>query len=185
MSMCRVFSCVVGRGCLLWPGCSLGKTLLAFALLHFVLQGQICPYLQVSLDFLLLHSGPLWGKGHLLGVLILECLVGLHRIPQHQIHQHCMCQHTVHGVPSVQFSRSVISYSSQCHGLQHTRPPCPSPTPRIYSNSCPLNGWSHPIMSSSVISFPSSLQSFPAWGSFQMSQFFASVGQSIAVQLQH
>ena len=59
MSMCRVFSCVVGRGCLLWPVHSLGKTLLAFALLHSVLQGQICLLLQVFLDFLLLHSSPL------------------------------------------------------------------------------------------------------------------------------
>ena len=56
MSMCRVFSCVVGRGCLLWPVSSFGKTLLAFALLHSVLQGQICLLLQVFLDFLLLHS---------------------------------------------------------------------------------------------------------------------------------
>ena len=77
MSMCRVFSCVVGRGCLLWPVPSLGTTLLAFALLHFVLQGQICLLLQVSLDFLLLHSSLLWWKGHLFWVLILE---GLHRV---------------------------------------------------------------------------------------------------------
>ena len=59
MSMCRVFSCVVGRGCLLWPVRSLGKTILAFALLHSVLQGQICLLPQVFLDFLLLHSSPL------------------------------------------------------------------------------------------------------------------------------
>ena len=59
MSMCRVFSCVVGRGCLLRPLHSLGKALLAFALLHFVRQGQSCLLLQVSLDFLLLHSSPL------------------------------------------------------------------------------------------------------------------------------
>jgi len=65
MSMCRVVSCVVGRGCLLWPVHSLGKTLLAFTLLHFVLQGQICLLLQVSLDILLLHLSPLWWKGHL------------------------------------------------------------------------------------------------------------------------
>ena len=57
--MCRVFSCVVGRGCLLRPVGSLGKTLLAFVLLHFVLQGQICLLFQVFLDFLLLHSSPL------------------------------------------------------------------------------------------------------------------------------
>ena len=74
MSMCRVFSCVVGRGCLLWPVCSLGKTLLAFALLRSVLQGQICLLLQVILDFLLLHSSPLWWKGHLFWVLVLEGL---------------------------------------------------------------------------------------------------------------
>ena len=65
MPMCRVFSCVVGRGCLLWPVHSPGKTLLVFALLHSVLQGQICLLLQVSFDFLLLHSSPLWWKGHL------------------------------------------------------------------------------------------------------------------------
>ena len=72
MSMCRMFSCVVGRGCLLWPVRSLGKTLLAFALLHSVLQGQISLLLQVSLDFLLLHSTPLRWKGHLLWLLVLE-----------------------------------------------------------------------------------------------------------------
>ena len=62
LSMCRVISCVVGRRCLLWPVCSLGNTLLAFALLQCVLQGQTCLLLQVSLDFLLLHSNPLWWK---------------------------------------------------------------------------------------------------------------------------
>ena len=72
--MYRVVSCVVGRGCLLWPVCSLGKTLLTFALLHFVLQGEICLLLQVSLDFLLLHSSPLWWKRHLFWVLVLEGL---------------------------------------------------------------------------------------------------------------
>ena len=77
MSMCRVVSCVVGGGCLLWPVHSLGRTLLAFDLLHCVLQGQICLLLQVSLDFLLLHSSPLWWKGHLLWVLVLEGLIGL------------------------------------------------------------------------------------------------------------
>ena len=65
------------------------------------------------------------------------------------------------------------------HGLQHTRPPCPSSTPRACSNSSPSSWWCHPTISSSVIPFSSCLQSFPASGSFQMSQFFASGGQSI------
>ena len=82
---------------------------------------------------------------------------------------------------SVQFSPSVVSDSLPPHGLQHTRPPCLSPTPRVYSNSCPLSQWYHPVISSSVIPFYSCLQSFPASGSFQTSQFFASPGQSIGV----
>ena len=93
MSMSRVFSCVVGRGVLLWLVCSLGQTLLAFALLHFLLQGQICLLLQVSLDFLLLHSNALWWKGHLFGVLVLEGLVGLHRTVQLQLLQHYWSGH--------------------------------------------------------------------------------------------
>ena len=71
--------------------------------------------------------------------------------------------------------------SATCCWLQQVRPPCPSPTPGVYSNSCPLNRWCHPAISSSVIPFSSSLQSFPASGSFPMSQFFASGGQSIGV----
>ena len=82
---------------------------------------------------------------------------------------------------SVQFNRSVVSDSLQPHGLQHIRPPCPSPTPEVYSNSCPLSWWCHPIISSSLIPFSSCLQSFPASGSFQMSQLFLSGGQSIGV----
>ena len=81
----------------------------------------------------------------------------------------------------VQFSRSVVSDSLQPHESQHARPPCPSPTPRIYPNSCPLSQWCHPTISSSVVPFSSCLQSFPAPGSFQMSQPFASGGQSIGV----
>ena len=79
---------------------------------------------------------------------------------------------------SVQFRHLVVSDSSQPHGLQHTRRPCPSPTPRVYSNSSPLSQWCHPTISSSVVLF-SCLQSFPASGSFQMSKFFTSGGQSI------
>ena len=82
---------------------------------------------------------------------------------------------------SVQFNRSVVFDSLWPHRLQHTRLPCPSPTPRVYSNSCPLSRWCHPTISSSVIPFSSCPQSFPASGSFQMSQLFASGGQSIGV----
>ena len=72
-----------------------------------------------------------------------------------------------------------MSYSLQLHGLQHTRPPCPSQTPGVYTNSCPLSRWCHPKISSSVILFSSHLQFFPASGSFLTSQFFTSGGQSI------
>ena len=82
---------------------------------------------------------------------------------------------------SVQFSHSVVSDTLRSHGLHHARPPCPSPAPRVHSNSCLLSRWCHPTISSSVSSFSSCLQSFPAWGSFQMSQFFESGGQSIGV----
>ena len=80
---------------------------------------------------------------------------------------------------SVQFSLSVMSISLWPHGLQHTRPPCPSPALRVYS--CPLSRRCHPTVSSSVILFSSCPQSFPASGSFQVSQFFTSSGQSIGV----
>ena len=76
---------------------------------------------------------------------------------------------------------SVVSDSLWPHGLQHARLPCPSPTPGAYSNSCPSSQWCHPTISSSVISFSSCLQSFPASGSFPMNQFFASGSQRIGV----
>ena len=82
---------------------------------------------------------------------------------------------------SVHFSCSVMSDTLRPHGLQQARPPCPSPTPEAYSNSCPLSWWCHPTTSSSVIPFSSSLQSFPASGFFPMSQFFTSGSQSIGV----
>ena len=82
---------------------------------------------------------------------------------------------------SVQFIRSVVSDSLWPHEPQHARPPCPSPTPRIYPNSCPLGQWCHLTISFSVVPFSSHLQSFPASGSFQMSQFFASGGKRIGV----
>ena len=78
-------------------------------------------------------------------------------------------------------SCSVVSDCLRPHESQHTRPSCPLPTPRVYSNSCPLSWWCHPTISSSVVPFSSCLQSFPASGSFQMSQLFASGGRSIGV----
>ena len=80
---------------------------------------------------------------------------------------------------SVQFSCSIMSDSLRPHGLQHAKSPCPSPNPRACSNSCSSSRWCHTIISSSVIPFPSWLESFPASGSFPMSQFFPSSGQSI------
>ena len=82
---------------------------------------------------------------------------------------------------SVQFSRSVVSDSLRSHESQHARLPCPSPTPGVHSNSCPLSQWCYPAISSSVVRFSSYLQYFPASGSFQMSQFFVSGGQSIGI----
>ena len=82
---------------------------------------------------------------------------------------------------SVQFSLLVMSDSLRPHGPQHTRPLCPSPTPRVYPNSCPSSWWCHPAISSSVIPFSSCPQSFPASGSFPISQLFTWGGQSIGV----
>ena len=79
------------------------------------------------------------------------------------------------------FFFSSVQCSLQPHGLQHARLPCPSSTPRAYSNSCPSSQWCHPTISYSIVPFSSHLQSSPASGSFQMSQFFASGGQSIRV----
>ena len=87
---------------------------------------------------------------------------------------------------SVQFSRSVVSDSLWPHESQHARPPCPSPSPRVYSNSCPSSQWCHPAISSSVIPFSSCPQSLPPSGSFPMSQLFAwGVAKVLKFQLQH
>ena len=90
-----------------------------------------------------------------------------------------MCVYAYICISSVQ--SLVVSDSLWPHEPQHTRPPCPTPTPRVHPNPCPSSRWSHPTISSSVIPFSSCPQSFPASGSFQMSQLFASGGQSIRV----
>ena len=95
-------------------------------------------------------------------------------------------QNLINSIPSissVQFSCSVMSNCLRPHGLQHSRLPCPSPTPRACSNSCPLSRWCHPTILSSVITFSSCLQSFPASWSFPISHLFASGGQSIGASI--
>ena len=95
--------------------------------------------------------------------------------------QHLVISHRFlvfhHQFSSVQFSRSVVSDSLWSHKSQHARPPCPSPTPRVHPNPCPLSRWCHPTISSSVIPFSSHLQSFASSGSFRMNRFSASSGQ--------
>ena len=86
-----------------------------------------------------------------------------------------------HHINMVQFSCSVVSHSLRPHEPQNSRPPCPSPTPGVHPNPCPLSWWCHPTVSSSVVPFSSCPQSFPASGSLLMSQLFASDGQSIGV----
>ena len=92
----------------------------------------------------------------------------------------CVVIYTI-GLVSQSVQCSVVSDSLQPHGLQHARPPCPSPTPRVYPKSCPSSRWCHPTISSSVVPFSFYLQSFPTSGSFQMSQLFTSGGQNIGV----
>ena len=95
-----------------------------------------------------------------------------------------LCNELQKAVPlshSVQCSRSFMSDSLWPHELQHARPPCPSPTPRVHPNPCPLNWWCHPVISSSVVPFSSCLQSFPTSGSFQVSQLFTWGGQNTGV----
>ena len=98
--------------------------------------------------------------------------------------QHLTIRKFIFWLLTNQFSCSIMSDSLWPHGLQHARPPCPSPTPRVYSNSCPLSQWCHLTISSSVIPF-SCLQFLPASGSFPMSQFFASVAKVLELQLHH
>ena len=111
----------------------------------------------------------------------------VHRIPKHRFlrygnkQSYFLLAKMCWLFSSVQLSHSSMSYSLRPHESQHARPPCPSPTPGVYPNPCPLSQWCHPTISSSVIPFSSCPQSFPALGSFPMSQLFASGGQSTGV----
>ena len=112
---------------------------------------------------------------------------GLEKVSFHSNLKERHCQrmlkllHNCTHLSSVQFSRSVMSNSLRPHELQHARPPCPSPSPRVHSNSCPLSQWCYPAISFSVVHFSSCPQSLPASGSFPMSQLFSWGGQSIGV----
>ena len=115
-------------------------------------------------------------QGYWSGLLFsspVDCFCNLNECQKYNIEWEKPC--------SVQFSHSFMSDTLQPHGLQHARFPCPSPAPGAYSNSCLSNQWCHPTISSSVIPFSSCPQSFPASGSFPMSQFFTSGGQNIGV----
>ena len=116
--------------------------------------------------------------------LFIHCPISIHifiaQLPEIGLKRLLLHFHWIQ-VSLVQFRSSVVSDSLRPHGLQHTRPPCPSRNSGVYSNSCPLSWWCHPTISSSVVPFSSHLQSFLASGSFPMSQFFTSSGQSIEV----
>ena len=129
-----------------------------------------------------------WGNLHVcvlgpepcsLGWLVSDAFMNKHELELH-FHLWAIVKYWLQ-FSSVQWLSSVESYSLRPHGLQHARLPCPSPTPRVYTNSCPLSRWCHPTISSSVVPFSSLHKSFPASMSFQMSQLFTSSGQSIHV----
>ena len=115
------------------------------------------------------------------GNLLRKCVTFIHKVLCF-LKSHIICKR------KVQFSHSVMSHSLWPHGLQHARPPCPSPSPRVYSNPCLLSQWFHPTISSSVIPFSSCHQSFPVSGSFPVSQYLANtchVAKVLEFQLQH
>ena len=107
--------------------------------------------------------------------ILTNCELSILKLPKQR------CQSQQYLLSSVQFSGSVVSDSLQPHESQHTRPPCPLPTPRVHSNSCPSSQWCHPAISSSVVPFSSCPQSLPASGSFPMIPLFTWGGQSIGV----
>ena len=120
-----------------------------------------------------------WWKG--IGKLFLPSKGSLTSLPEPTFKALKVMVAPLNKTSSVQFGHSVMSNSLRPHGPQHAMPPCPSPNPGVHSNSCPLTQWCHPTISSPVVLFSSCPQSFPASGSFQMSQFFTSGGQSIGV----
>ena len=122
--------------------------------------------------------GIVWGRNN---AYCLFCLIEVKLIYKVVIVSYIQKSDIICMYISVQFSLSVMSDSLQPHGLQHTRPPCPSPTPGVHANPCLSSQWCHPAISSSVVPFSSCPQSFPASGSFPVNQLFASGGQSIRV----
>ena len=115
-----------------------------------------------------------WQGCRTIGILI-KCFL------QNWSYSYYTIQQQLYSFSSVQFSGSVMSDSLRTHEPQHTRPPCPSPTPEVHRNSCPLSQWCHPTISFSVVPFSFCPQFFPASGSFPVSQLFTSSGQSIGV----
>ena len=143
-----------------------------------ILKIKILPKYTSDVNIFLLKLSNVVNRWFSLGALWTSCRKDLDNI---HLPVSTAKQNVLHVFSSVQFSHSVVSNSLWPHGLQHTKPPCPSPTPGVYSNSCPSSQWCHLTTSTSVIPFSSHLQSFPASGSFQMSPLFASGGQSIGV----
>ena len=112
---------------------------------------------------------------------MIQLFLSLFFLRDKKIKQWCATGMFIYNISSVQFSRSVVSDSLRPHESQHARPPCPSPTPRVHSDSRPSSQWCHPAISSSVVPFSSCPQSLPASESFPMSQLFAWGGQSTGV----
>ena len=166
------------------PHCNYAFNILYFPLKCFQwLDMQIIKSFWKDLKVLIENSLAVhWWLGLGTFAAIGQRLIPGHRTRILQVVWHCQKKKIQY---SCQFSCSVMSDSLRPHGLQHARLPCPSPTPRAYSNSCPLSWWCHPTFSSSVVPFFFHLQSFPAARSFPMSQFFHQVARVLEFQLQH
>ena len=150
---------------------------LNFCLAWCLWRRTLLIFLHIETIFPISFSPLIFSCAYVLGLFLCFFVFTLHSLPM-QFHAF-LDFYSWSTFSSVQFRCSVVSDSLQPHELQHTRPPCPSPTPGVHSNSCALSPWCHPTISSSVVPF-SNLQSFPTSESFQMSQF-SSGGQSIRV----